>query len=117
MDPVKRIVLRLKLRKTEGTIVHHNALLSRSIKDSKLVAGYALCMNQACWHCWVEGPDGTKYDVTREIVPFEYSTEVPEGYQQMSHELIDKNIELFKLYTDDRKQFWKDAPKSVRDFK
>jgi len=119
MDPVKRLVLRLKLHKTEGTIVHHNAILAKQIKGSRMVSGYALCQNQACWHCWVEDSEGKKYDVSSGILsmPFEYSSDVPENCKEMEHEMITENKRLFELYKRDPKQFWKEAPKNVREFK
>lgn len=50
-------------------------------------------------------------------IPFEYSETIPEGYEEMVHENIDENKRTFKLYQEDQKQFWKDAPKKVREFK
>ena len=119
MDPVKRIVLRLQLRKTEGTIVHHNALLAKAVKDTKMVSGYAICQNQACWHCWVEDSDGKKLDVTSGILslPFEYASELPEGYKEMEHDQINENKRLYDLYVNDPHRFWKESPKTVREFK
>jgi len=119
MDPVKRLVLRLKLRKVEGTIVHHNALLVKAIKGSKMVSGYALCQNQACWHCWVEDSNGKKLDVSSGILslPFEYSDTIPDGYQEMEHDNLAENKRLYEVYINDPKTFWKEAPKTVREFK
>jgi hypothetical protein len=114
----KRIALRLKLRKVEGSIVHHNAILARASKG-KLVEGYVLCIKQACWHCWVD-KDGERMDVYSQMpgaIPFEYSETIPEGYEEMIHENIDENKRAFKLYQENPKQFWKDAPKKVREFK
>ena len=77
-------------------------------------------MKQACWHCWVKTEDGKRLDIYSQMqgaLPFEYSETIPEGYEEMTHENIDENKRIFNIYQDDQRQFWKDAPKKVREFK
>ena len=113
----KRFALRLKLHKIVCSIVYQNALLQKSIHGSRLVEGYTLCENQACWHCWVIGPDDVIYDVGKSLnISYTYSDSIPEGSTEMKHEQIDNNKDLFKLYTEDIKKFWKDAPIKVKKF-
>lgn len=119
MDPVKRFTLRLKLHKVEGTVVHHNALLKRTIPDSKLVQGYVLSNDgSACWHCWVQDSAGNRYDVASTLSAlFEYSETLPDGFKEMQHENITSNKELYAVYTENQKTFWDQAPVSVKKFK
>lgn len=117
MDLSKRFALRLKLHKVQCSIVHQNALLKRAVPNSRLVEGYSLCEDQACWHCWVVGPDGTIYDVGKSLdISYTYSDTIPEGYKEMKHDQLEENKSLYKLYIDDPKQFWKNAPSSVNNF-
>jgi hypothetical protein len=109
--------MRLKIHKVDGTIVHHHALLAKALKG-KLVQGYAVCQNQFCWHCWVETPDGEIHDVTKGLtIPIEYQYTLPEGSEELEHEHISGNKQLFELYMNDPKRFWRESPKKVREFK
>ena len=117
MDISKRFALRLKLHKVNCSIVHQNALLKRAVANSRLVEGYSLCDKEACWHCWVVGPDGVIYDVGKSLnISYTYSDTIPEGYNEMKHEQLEENKSLYKLYIDDQKMFWKNAPSSVNNF-
>jgi hypothetical protein len=107
---LQRFCLRLKLHKVKGTVVQHNALLAREVKG-KLVQGYVLCENQACWHCWVE-KDGERLDVTHGMsLPVEYVQKIPDGYTEMKHANIILNKLQYELYENDPKAFWKECPK------
>ena len=117
LDHSKRFALRLKMHKVDCSIVHKNALLRRSIPDSQLVEGFSLCANEACWHCWVIDSKGEIYDVGKSLdISYTYSTTVPEGYNEMKHDQLEENKKLYRLYIDDQKKFWKDAPIKVKNF-
>lgn len=114
---MNRFALRLKLHKVEGGVVYHNALLQKTIPNSKLISGYALCLGTACWHTWVRDDKGKDYDVASHLAVFQYSETLPEGVQEIQHESIDQNKQLYELYTKDPKSFWAQAPVSVKKFR
>jgi hypothetical protein len=120
MDP-KRIYLRIRLNKIEESIVYNQALIIKHLHkhgiQAELKQGYVQSGKDVCWHCWAEH-EYTKYDYIAYILNnIIYYTSIPENHKEQTHDMIDTNKKLFELYHTDQKEFWKNAPKKIREFK
>lgn len=127
-ETVKRLALKMKMYKVEGTPMHHTALcylmLRRTIGDVKIVSGYAISGDkECCRHFWVEDSEGSRYDVAYELgclyspelkaLPVEMTHQIPAEYQLMPGE---ENQNLFEMFQSNPKQFWQECPSSVKLF-
>lgn len=129
MESVKRIAMRMKLRKVEGSVVHHCALLCK-VLDVKayVVKGFCVSPGDVCEHYWVrtdeEGLDldiGMAYATlfspelaTMQTVLLE---EIPPELATIEVKKQEDNATLYELYTTDPKTFWQEAHASVRTFR
>lgn len=130
MDDLKRLALKMKMYKVEGTPVHHTALcylylLRRNIPDLRVVAGWAVSSGEVCRHYWVEDGAGVKYDIAYELACLynpdlklllvETSHQKPEGYRDMdSTETVNSN--LCEDFVSNPRKFWQECPASVKRF-
>ena len=129
MESVKRIAMRMKLRKVEGSVVHHCALLCRLLDvKAHVVKGFCVSPGDVCEHYWVrtdeEGLDldiGMAYATlfspelaTMQTVLLE---EIPPELASIEVKKQEDNATLYELYTTDPKTFWQEAPTSVRTFR
>lgn len=118
MDPLKRFVLTLRLRKTQYTVVEQCALFARLV-GGQVVQGWACSKNEACLHHWVEHGDQV-YDVGKAYTllfePELASVEtrllrtIEDDVQPIGEKepIIQRNRELYDLLVNDPKKFWKD---------
>lgn len=133
-DFVRKLALRLKMHKVEGTAVHHVALLIRALDvqgvKCKMVRGYCVIpvTKEACNHYWARTEEGLDLDVAFEVAklrspeleamhPVLLET-LPEGIERSDkNELLitDENERLFELFNADPKKFWIESP--VKKFK
>lgn len=127
-DLVKRLALKMKMYKVEGTPVHHTALCYlylRKTMNVKMVAGYAISGDkECCRHYWVEDQEGTRYDVAYELgclyspelkdLPVEMTDRMMEGYQVIDDDSV--NQTLFEMFQSNPKQFWQECPSNVKLF-
>ena len=129
MESVKRIAMRMKLRKVEGSVVHHCALLCRLLDvKAHVVKGFCVSPGDVCEHYWVRtDEEGLDLDIGMELACL-YTPELrdlqtvllAEVPQELAHVEVKKqedNARLFELYETDPKTFWKEAPASVRNFR
>lgn len=129
MDALKRFVLTLRLRNTKYTVVEQCAIFARMIEGT-VVQGWATTLGSACCqHYWVVAPDGQTVDVGRAystlfspelgVLQVQLSTANPgEGTETIGFDepISQRNRELFELYTQDPKAFWKQV-KPFRNYK
>ena len=129
MESVKRIAMRMKLRKVEGSIVHHCALLCRLLDvKAHVVKGFCVSPGDVCEHYWVRTDDeGLDLDIGMAYATLfspELATmrtmlleEIPSELANIEVKKQDDNARLYELYTTDPKTFWAEAPASVRTFR
>lgn len=121
MDPLKRFVLTLRLRNTKYMVMEQCALFARVI-GGRVVKGWACTGGEACQHYWVEH-GGQTYDVGRAYtllfepalahVETKLVTTLDEGAKTIGDDepVVKRNLELYELYTNDLKEFWKGVKK------
>jgi hypothetical protein len=129
MESVKRIAMRMKLRKVEGSVVHHCAILCKLLDvKAHVVKGFCVSPGDVCEHYWVrtdaEGLDldiGMAYATlfspdlaTMRTVLLE---EIPPELASIEVKKQPDNANLYDLYVSDPKTFWQEAPTSVRTFR
>jgi hypothetical protein len=120
MDLVTRYSLKVKLNKLEHESVFIQAHLCELMNQegATLVEGSCTVYGDSCYHVWIEDKDGRVTDVTRKLfkefdVPdFKLSRDMAPGLQKDQ-----KTADLFELYRDEPKEFWKKASKKFLDFR
>jgi hypothetical protein len=129
MESVKRIAMRMKLRKVEGSVVHHCALLCRLLDvKAHVVKGFCVSPGDVCEHYWVRtDEEGLDLDIGMAYATLfspELATmrtmlleEIPSELANIEVKKQDDNARLYELYTTDPKTFWAEAPASVRTFR
>lgn len=122
MDRLKRFALRLKLKKKVGDAVQNCAVFLREElkRQGEIVQGYAIVeeTNEKIQYYWVEGTDGTVYDVCFEfarlnnpvVENIKYVLS-KESWNEGEFDKDDHAQELFKLYRDEPSKFWKTVPR------
>jgi hypothetical protein len=129
MESVKRIAMRMKLRKVEGSIVHHCALLCKLLDvKAHVVKGFCVSPGDVCEHYWVRtDAEGLDLDIGMAYATLfspELATmrtmlleEIPAELTNIEVKKQEDNARLYELYTTDPKTFWIEAPSSVRMFR
>lgn len=108
----KRVVLRQKLKKVQGSIVRRTIMayedLRRAGFDCTLREGYAVWGPAGCWHLWIEDSQGNQFDLGQTLsnIPVSLVEKVPEGVQVMSDPKINFSDE-YKSYLEDPKKYFK----------
>jgi hypothetical protein len=130
MESVRRLALRMKVRKLTGTVVHHCAVLVRSLKkervDASIVKGWAVADGEVCEHYWVRTNDeqldmDVGYELACLFTPMLKSinpvllTDFPDGMRSVDHG-DPENARLFELHRHDPGAFWRESPGDVRSF-
>ena len=125
MDPLKRFVLTLRLRRTSYSVVEQCAIFARLLGvRAKVVQGWACSNNQACQHYWVEYNSevfdvgraySTLFEPSLAAIQTQLITSLDGAIEVIGDDdpIIKHNRELYTLYTDDPKTFWK----GVKPFK
>jgi len=129
MESVKRIAMRMKLRKVEGSVVHHCAILCKLLDvKAHVVKGFCVSPGDVCEHYWVrtdaEGLDldiGMAYATLFSPDLADMRTvlleEIPPELASIEVKKQPDNANLYDLYVTDPKTFWQEAPMSVRTFR
>ena len=134
-EVVRTLALRLKLRNTSGTPVHHVALLKRILDrqgvPTRMIKGYCVIeeTKEACEHYWLRTDDGLDLDVafavaclrTPELMALQPALleTLPPGLTRSDwaeSKIRDENQRLFDLYEEDPRAFWNEAPRDVSSF-
>lgn len=130
-DTVKRLALRMKIHKVEGTVVHHVALLKRILDQkghkAEIIKGYCVIeqTKEACEHYWCR-VNGLDLDIGFQVACLrspELSAlhpvlleDLPPGLLRSDSEAIlvlKENHRLYTQHQQDPRAFWREAPKSV----
>lgn len=135
---LRRLALRIKLHNVSGNVVHHAALLKKSLDqqglETQLIKGYCYIpeTNEACEHYWVrEVHTGLDFDIGFEVAKLrspELQTLHPvlleslESYSVTRSDeketmIREENERLFELFQRDSKAFWREAPRDVTSFR
>lgn len=134
-DIMTRLALRLKLHRVGGGVVHHVALLKKTLDQqgisSRMIKGYCVIEDtkEACEHYWVRTDEGLDLDVAFAVArlknhelmalePVLLETLPPGLTRSDSAEILilDENRRLFELFESDPKAFWREAPRDVATF-
>lgn len=136
MDSVKHLALRLKMHNVSGSVVHHCALLLKTLEHkgikARMIKGFCVIeeSQEACEHYWVrEEHSGLDLDVGFAVAqlrspeltalhPVLLET-LPPGLTRsdLGESLIlEGNSRLFGQYQSDPKAFWRESPKDVATF-
>lgn len=135
-DAVKQAALRLKIHNVPGTVIHHLALLKRSLdqKGTKTVMVKGWCVieqtKEACEHYWLREVDtGLDMDLgfavaklrTPELAALHpvLLENLPPGLTRSDSEetlIRAENSRLFDLYQENPKAFWRESPREVTSF-
>ena len=134
---LRRLALRIKLHNVSGNVVHHAALLKKSLDQqgvkSEMVKGFCVIpeTKEACEHYWVRDlKSGLDLDVGFEVAKLR-SPElqalhpvllelIPPGVTRSDEKetmIREENERLFELYQRDPKAFWREAPRDVTSFR
>jgi hypothetical protein len=130
-----RLALRLKLHRVGGGVMHHVAVLKKTLEQqgvsSRLIKGYCIIEDtkEACEHYWVRTEEGLDLDVAFAVArlknpelmaldPVLLETLPPGLTRSDSSEILilDENRRLFELFESDPKAFWREAPRDVATF-
>ena len=135
-DVVKHAALRLKVHNVPGTVIHHLALLKRSLdqKGTKtgMVKGWCVIeqTKEACEHYWLREVDtGLDMDLgfavaklrTPELAALHpvLLENLPQGLTRSDSEetlIRAENSRLFDLFQENPKAFWHESPRGVTSF-
>lgn len=135
-DVVKQAALRLKIHNVPGTVIHHLALLKRSLdqKGAKTVMVKGWCVieqtKEACEHYWLREVDtGLDMDLgfavaklrTPELAALHpvLLESLPPGLTRSDSEetlIRAENSRLFDLFQENPKAFWRESPREVTSF-
>jgi hypothetical protein len=123
MDLISRYALKVKLYKHDQQAVFIQALLCELLSKSgtlqtTLVQGYCTVYGDSCYHIWLEDEHGSIVDITKklfkefDIPDFTVTKDVIEGAHKDQ-----LTADMFELYQNDTREFWKKASKKFLDFR
>jgi hypothetical protein len=126
---LNRLILKFRVSKIDNSGIHGPILLNEIFhhndknSKSKLVEGYLkLYTNvpEVCWHVWVD-VDGVIYDFNKTVAiikdPEFASVKVEYLLESENVEKPEELYEQFKLYKDDKREFWKKSPSSLKNLR
>ena len=139
-DLVRRLALRLKMHHVSGNIVHHAALLKKSLDQqgirSEMIKGFCIIpeTKEACEHYWIrvsnENGPSLDLDVGFEVAKLRSPElqalhpvlleSIPPGMIRSDEKetmIREDNERLFELFQRDSKAFWREAPRDVTGFR
>ena len=135
-DVVKQAALRLKVHNVPGTVIHHLALLKRSLdqKGTKTVMVKGWCVieqtKEACEHYWLREVE-TSLDMDLGFAVAKLRTpelaalhpvlleNLPPGLTRSDSEetlIRAENSRLYDLFQENPKAFWRESPREVTFF-
>lgn len=133
---VKQTALRLKIHNIPGTVIHHLALLKRSLDqkgtNTVMVKGWCVIeqTKEACEHYWLrEVETGLDMDLGFAVAKLrtpELSAlhpvlleSLPPGLTRSDSEetlIRAENSRLYDLFQENPKAFWRESPREVTSF-
>lgn len=135
-EVVKQAALRLKIHNVPGTVIHHLALLKRSLDqkgtETVMIKGWCVIeqTKEACEHYWLrEVETGMDLDLgfavaklrTPELAALHpvLLESLPPGLVRSDSEetlIRAENSRLFDLFQENPKAFWRESPREVTSF-
>ena len=135
-DVVRHAALRIKVHNVPGTVIHHNAILKRSLDqkgiDTTMIKGWCVIeeTKEACEHYWLrEVKTGFDFDIgfavaklrTPELMALRpvLLDSLPPGLSRSDSEeilILAENSRLYDLFQADPKSFWRESPREVTSF-
>ena len=135
-EVVKQAALRLKIHNVPGTVIHHLALLKRSLDqkgtETVMIKGWCVIeqTKEACEHYWLrEVKTGLDLDLgftvaklrTPELAALHpvLLESLPPGLVRSDSEetlIRAENSRLFDLFQENPKAFWRESPREVTSF-
>ena len=118
----KKLALKIRLNKIENCGIAApillNELLAKKGYKTKVVQGVASIGAERAWHVWVSC-DGTQMDIAPIIVDPNYKNDGSVSLSESdSCEMSDQQVvSQWELYQKDSKQFWKEIPMKVQNFR
>lgn len=138
---LRRMALRIKMHNISGNVVHHAAILKRTLDQQSvpcvMVKGFCVIpeTKEACEHYWVRVMDLSAPPFDMDI-GFEVAKLRSPELQALHPVLLEslgsmpvtrsdekefvirhENERLFELFQRDPKAFWHEAPRDVKDFR
>ena len=118
-DIIKKIALRLKLNKLEGSgiaapILVHEYLKRHHSIDTILVQGQYTSEHEKCSHVWIRH-EGIDYDIGHVMACL-----VDPEFTKVQYSLIEGPSELseqFELYQEKPSVFWKNSSRPLQNFR
>lgn len=132
----RQAAMRIKIHNVGGTVIHHIALLKRSLDQkgfkTEMVKGWCVIeeTKEACEHYWLRDVEtGLDVDVGFAVAKLR-SPELeaikpvllevlPQGLTRSDSEEIlirAENLRLYDLFRSDPKAFWRETPRDVATF-
>jgi len=135
-ETVKQAALRLKVHNVPGTVIHHLALLKRSLDQkgtrTSMIKGWCVIeqTKEACEHYWLREVDtGLDMDLgfavaklrTPELAALHpvLLENLPQGLTRSDSEetlIRAENSRLYDLFQENPKAFWRESPREVTSF-
>ena len=135
-ETVKQAALRLKVHNVPGTVIHHLALLKRSLDQkgvkTSVIKGWCVIeqTKEACEHYWLREVDtGLDMDLgfavaklrTPELAALHpvLLENLPPGLTRSDSEetlIRAENSRLYDLFQENPKAFWRESPREVTSF-
>ena len=135
-DVVKHAALRLKVHNVPGTVIHHLALLKRSLeqKGTRTIMVKGWCVieqtKESCEHYWLRDAEtGLDMDLgfavaklrTPELAALHpvLLENLPPGLTRSDSEetlIRAENSRLYDLFQENPKAFWRESPREVTSF-
>ena len=135
-ETVKQAALRLKVHNVPGTVIHHLALLKRSLDQkgtrTSMIKGWCVIeqTKEACEHYWLREVDtGLDMDLgfavaklrTPELAALHpvLLENLPQGLTRSDSEetlIRAENSRLYDLFQENPKAFWRESPREVTAF-
>lgn len=125
----KKMILHLRLSKLDNTGIFPPIMLCELLNHKgftkyKLKQGFISLANEGhCWHLWIENDDdGDIIDINHDIachlneyfrnLHFDLTSDIPEKFDK-----DETNVQLWELYNEDKKKFWKEQPMKIKNFR
>ena len=135
-DVVKHAALRIKIHGVPGTVIHHLALLKRSLEQkgtkTDMVKGWCVIeqTKESCEHYWLRDVEtGLDMDLgfavaklrTPELAALHpvLLENLPPGLTRSDSEetlIRTENSRLYDLFQENPKAFWRESPREVTSF-
>lgn len=126
MEIQKKLALRIRLNKIENCGIAApillNEILAKKGFKTKVVQGFASLGSETIWHVWVEC-EGVQLDIAQVLTKLhdpDYNSDgvsLSETYEEGCPKENQQVTAQWELYQKDSKQFWRETPMKVQNFR